>query len=322
MREYGIVSPMFWIGETGRALRKNPNAQRVAIYLMTAPSSEMTGVFYCPLSSILNDVGVFEAPLNPLVSPSGEALEVVNSPLDGVKQAIQTLIELDFCFYDFESGFVFVTEMARWQIAEELKPTDNRVVNVRKLVKAMPNHIAARFLMRYNDVYHLGFDPEIWITPFINNEIEQASLKPLARGLIEPLGSQEQEQKQEQDISTNVDKKEKVKKEKKSKTVLSKPDDVSSDQIWSDFNALRNAKHAPLTETALNIIRKEAEKAGITLEQALETCCMRGWQGFKAEWYRKGQNNSRFQSYGPRDIEPEFRPEDYEGGLISDLLQR
>lgn len=122
-------------------------------------------------------------------------------------------------------------------------------------------------------------------------------------------------------ISTN--KKEKVEKEKKtskSKAVLSKPDDVSSEQLWSDFNALRNAKHAPLTETALNIIRKEAEKAGITLEQALETCCMRGWQGFKAEWYLKGQN--RFQSIGPRDFEPEFRPEDYEGGLISDLMQR
>lgn len=75
MREYGVVSPMFWIGKTGRALRKNPNAQRVAIYLMTAPSSEMTGVFYCPLSSILNDVGVFEAPFKPLISPSEGALE-------------------------------------------------------------------------------------------------------------------------------------------------------------------------------------------------------------------------------------------------------
>lgn len=86
MREYGVVSPMFWIGKTGRALRKNPNAQRVAIYLMTAPSSEMTGVFYCPLSSILNDVGVFEAPFKPLISPSEGALEGgVYSSLEGGK---------------------------------------------------------------------------------------------------------------------------------------------------------------------------------------------------------------------------------------------
>lgn len=94
MREYGVVSPMFWIGKTGRALRKNPNAQRVAIYLMTAPSSEMTGVFYCPLSSILNDVGVFEAPFKPLISPSEGALEGVYSSLEGVKQAILTLMKL------------------------------------------------------------------------------------------------------------------------------------------------------------------------------------------------------------------------------------
>lgn len=64
--------------------------------------------------------------------------------------------------------------MARWQIAEELKPTDNRVVNVRKLVKAMPKNMAALFLERYNDVYHLGFDPESWIEPYRNETICKA----------------------------------------------------------------------------------------------------------------------------------------------------
>lgn len=197
MRDYGQVSPMFWIGETGRALRKNPDAQRVALYFMTAPSSEMTGVFYCPLLSILNDVGYFYL----LGSPSEGSLEGVVSPIEGVKQAIFELQRLGFCFYDFESEFVFVSEMARWQIAQELKPTDNRVVNVRKLVKAMPKNMAALFLKRYNDVYHLGFDPEIWIDPYLNKGIIEAPLKPLERGLLKPLRSQEQEQEQEQDIS-------------------------------------------------------------------------------------------------------------------------
>ncbi len=324
MREYGVVSPMFWIGETGRALRKNPDAQRVAIYLMTAPASEMTGVFYCPLTSILNDVGIFEAPLKPLASPSEGAKEGWSDPLEGVKQAILTLIELDFCFYDFESEFVFVKEMARWQIGDSLKEKDNRVVGLRKYVKSMPKPIAARFLERYNEDFHLGFDLEEY-SQWVKGKPSflEAPLKPLARGSMEPLRSQEQDQ--EQNISTNVDIKEKYKKEKKqsqSKKVLSKPEDVSSEQTWSDFLALRNARHAPLTETALNIIRKEAEKACISLDEALEICCMRGWQGFKAEWYLKGQNNSRFQATGSRDLEPEFNPDDYEGGLISDLMQR
>ena len=59
--------------------------------------------------------------------------------------------------------------------------------------------MAVLFLKRYNDVYHLGFDPEIWIDPYLNKGIVEAPLKPLERGLLKPLRSQEQEQ--EQDIS-------------------------------------------------------------------------------------------------------------------------
>ena len=96
------------------------------------------------------------------------------------------------------------------------------------------------------------------------------------------------------DISTNVDKEKNTKKESPKKTrntPLKKPDDVQNEQTWNDFIRLRNAKHAPLTETALNGIRREAEKAGISLEAALQTCCERGWQGFKADWYRKESYN-------------------------------
>lgn len=39
-----------------------------------------------------------------------------------------------------------------------------------------------------------------------------------------------------------------------------------------------------MTETALVGIRVEAEKACLTMEQALAMCCTRGWQSFKADW--------------------------------------
>lgn len=83
-------------------------------------------------------------------------------------------------------------------------------------------------------------------------------------------------------ISTNVDKK-KNKKEKSQP--LEKPEDVT-DTTWADYSLLRDKLKAPLTQTALNAIRKEAEKAGISLEDALKTCCMRGWRGFKSDWIR------------------------------------
>jgi hypothetical protein len=53
MRDYSKVGPKFWIGETGKALRRHMEAQIVAMYLMTCPNSEMTGVFYCPIGLLL-----------------------------------------------------------------------------------------------------------------------------------------------------------------------------------------------------------------------------------------------------------------------------
>ncbi len=62
-----------------------------------------------------------------------------------------------------------------------------------------------------------------------------------------------------------------------------RPADVS-EEAWASFLALRRAKKAPVTALALTGLRREADKAGLTLEQALGHCCARGWTGFKAEW--------------------------------------
>ena len=65
-----------------------------------------------------------------------------------------------------------------------------------------------------------------------------------------------------------------------------KPDDVSS-EVWSDFVALRRSQKAPPSETAVKAIRREAEKAGWTLETALSETVSRGWRGFKADWVQQ-----------------------------------
>lgn len=65
------------------------------------------------------------------------------------------------------------------------------------------------------------------------------------------------------------------------------PDGVS-DAVWTDFLKIRKAKQAPMTETALNRIKAQAKLAGMTLGDALETCCARGWQGFEASWLQAG----------------------------------
>lgn len=95
---------------------------------------------------------------------------------------------------------------------------------------------------------------------------------------------------------------------------LEKPFDVSQ-QTWDDFNAIRKAKKAPLTETAIVRIRNEAKKAGITIESALQVCCERGWQGFKADWYVKTSQPSR--PVRQQTIQADPTPEDFSDNQIS-----
>lgn len=71
---------------------------------------------------------------------------------------------------------------------------------------------------------------------------------------------------------------------------IDKPDGVSI-QVWDDFLKLRKTKKAPLTQTALDGIEREAKKASMTLNDALATCCARGWQSFKADWITDGKKN-------------------------------
>ena len=76
------------------------------------------------------------------------------------------------------------------------------------------------------------------------------------------------------------------KKRSASAAPIAQPENIT-DQVWTDFLTIRKAKGSPLTATALAGIEREANKAGITLQAALETCCARGWQGFKAEWIQR-----------------------------------
>lgn len=72
-----------------------------------------------------------------------------------------------------------------------------------------------------------------------------------------------------------------VKKSKSAKPAC--PDGVE-DQVWSDFLDHRKKKDAPVSPTVVSRIRREADKAGWTLNDAIAEVVARGWQGFKADW--------------------------------------
>lgn len=297
MARYRKIDPRIW--NDAKFMRIGPMGQMLFLYVLTHPNMTMLGMLRSTKEAI-----AFER---------GWDLSAYNQVFD--LALTLGLIEYDtvgliacpnFLKYNEPES---ITVVKSWGKIQDFLPECDLYFKYLKRAKEYCQKRGKAFENAFNEAFaEAKFEPNLEPNDLFDNEA-----KAEARAY--------QRAKNKEQISTN--KKEKVEKEKKpskSKAVLFKPDDVSSKQIWSDFLALRNARHAPLTETVLNIIRKEAHKAGISLEQALETCCMRGWQGFKAEWYLKGQN--RFQSTSPRDFEPEFRPEDYEGGLISDLMQR
>lgn len=62
------------------------------------------------------------------------------------------------------------------------------------------------------------------------------------------------------------------------------PPDGVSQSVWDDFVRQRKEKKASITDTAIQGIEREAKKANMTLNDALQEICARGWVGFKAKW--------------------------------------
>jgi len=79
-----------------------------------------------------------------------------------------------------------------------------------------------------------------------------------------------------------------------------------SDEVFKDFCKLRKGLKAPVTQTAINGLAKEGQKANLSLEQVMILCCQNGWRGFKAEWIKEKktveQRNSTVMSGLTRGI--------------------
>lgn len=71
---------------------------------------------------------------------------------------------------------------------------------------------------------------------------------------------------------------------------IEKPEGVN-EQTWLDFIAHRKLKKAAVSNTVIEGFKREAQKAGITLQQAIAYSIERGWIGFNASWYSEQKPN-------------------------------
>lgn len=136
MRDYGSVSPRFWIGETGKKLRGDRDAQLLALYLMTSPHANMIGVFHCPIPYMAHETGL---------------------PVEVVEKTMGKLAELDFCQYDEVTETVFVVRMSAHQVGENLKAGDKKILGIRKEWERIASPILKKsYYEMYKDSHSLS----------------------------------------------------------------------------------------------------------------------------------------------------------------------
>lgn len=108
-------------------------------------------------------------------------------------------------------------------------------------------------------------------------------------------------------------------KSKRTKTTVARPDDVG-EQVWDEFLILRKEKRKTFTELALKGMRREAEAAGLSLEEAMTMCVEHGWQSFQAKYVRDQNGSNRYRSKRqptcPGDWENEYKGVDYTRGVV------
>lgn len=182
MRDYAKISPNFWAGTTGKELRKCPESLIVSMYLISCPHANMLGLFYVPLLYIAHETGL---------------------GLEGASKGLRWAENAGFCSYDQDTEIVWVHEMARFQIADQLKPTDKRSIGAQNEYNSLPSN---PYLASFYDKYSKAF----CMTQKRDNYSKiasplQAPSKPLASQEQEQEQEKEQEQKQEQEQSANAE---------------------------------------------------------------------------------------------------------------------
>lgn len=140
MRDYARIAPTFWTRGSGKRLRGCPEAQVVALYLMSSPSTNMVGIFHLALPTLLHETGL-----------------TAEAALKGLARCA----EEDLAHWDESEELVFIPALARHQLGERMsagkngKP-DNKVHAIKKALAPFKGHrFYDLFLDRYAEAYLL-----------------------------------------------------------------------------------------------------------------------------------------------------------------------
>ncbi|MGC3975638.1 MAG: hypothetical protein QM771_14835 [Nitrospira sp.] len=140
MRSFSTIRSQFWSGTTGKAVTIAGKDTRIlATYLLTCEHANMLGLYRLPLLYIAEETGL-------------KRKEVV--------AAFENLKAIGFAYYDEGAEFVWVVEMARFQLdllpGESLKESDHRATGATRLYRQLAaNPFLGHFYDRYAEALRL-----------------------------------------------------------------------------------------------------------------------------------------------------------------------
>lgn len=201
--------------------------------------------------------------------------------MKGASKALRRLIDEGFCEYDTVLDAVFVVRMAAFQIGESLKPSDTRVVGLKRDVEKMASRLLKqRFLEIYGRVYHLV--PEDWKPDDKVRGINGAS---------PPHRCQDQDQDQDQ-------------KQDQEKEGVAKPTPpLGLDLIvWERWVGYRKQIKKPIKAPSIEAAMLELAKYGEAQAAVVQQSIAHSWQGLFELKATNGSGASRPPSRKPKTL--------------------
>lgn len=139
MRTYATVRGTFWVRGSGKKLRGNPEAQVLAMYLMTCCQGTLCGLFSIALPTIAHETGLSLERLPELFADIGEIAK-----------------------YDPEEELCWVPNAAREQLGEKLAAKDKRRAGLLRELKQFEGH---KFHQEFNELYGEAYSLERLVRP-------------------------------------------------------------------------------------------------------------------------------------------------------------
>ncbi|MEW8143461.1 MAG: hypothetical protein AB2754_19990 [Candidatus Thiodiazotropha endolucinida] len=131
---YSFISHRIWQGGTGKQILKELGdaGMVVAVYLMTSPHANQSGVYHCPIQYA--------------------ATETNRTP-DEFETCLVKLERLGFLKYDYEAEVVWIRNMVKFQVQNwPVEQKDHRYRGVLNALAAVPSSYLVQEFLEYWDI--------------------------------------------------------------------------------------------------------------------------------------------------------------------------